>query len=101
MQCDPLHIRGMAALVERMVDAGDQCRICSRSGSSDEATDTSSDYGNESEEVNTLRRASTSAVPLQGLKYKRSGELFNNTQAGVAKDIRFRRQQPLTRSGRK
>ncbi|KAF2493967.1 hypothetical protein BU16DRAFT_528137 [Lophium mytilinum] len=87
LQCNTSHMKDISSLVERMMDKGEQCRICTRTRSSDGLSTTSSD-----EELDTgveSRRPSASALTL---KYRRSGERLGG-QACVSKSVRLRKKK--------
>ena len=91
LQCSPTHIRDISLLVERMIEANDQCSVQRVDGSTQiacsPATDTADDEGVSMD----YTPPESPQEPLHlGLKYRRSGERLNG-QACVAKNVRMRK----------
>lgn len=92
LQCSATHVKDISSLVERMVERGEQCMICSPPGPKGRLSSTSSG-AKEDEDVRTgIRRSSTSELPTYTLKYRRSGELLSS-QACVSKSVRLRKKK--------
>lgn len=91
LQCSPTHIRDISLLVERMIEANDQCsvrRIDEPTISVCVSTPDASD--DEGVSMDYTPPDSPHERPLFGLKYRRSGDRLNG-QACVAKNVRMRK----------
>jgi len=87
LQCNTSHVKDISSLVERMMDKGEQCRICTRPRSKDSLSATSSD---DDEGHTKSRQSSISERPTVTLKYRRSGERLSG-QTCVSKSVRLRK----------
>lgn len=102
LQCDAQHVRDISALVERMVDSGEQCNFCSSPARTDD-----SGVGEDADEaadatVKSARGSGGAVVEGRGatLRYRRSGDVLN-LQGCVAKSVRIRKQKGGGRRGTK
>ncbi|KAF2812971.1 uncharacterized protein BDZ99DRAFT_460299 [Mytilinidion resinicola] len=87
LQCNTSHVKDISSLVERMMDKGEQCRICTRPRSNAGLSATSSD-----EEEDTGIESRRSSAATLALKYRRSGERLGG-QACVSKSVRLRKKK--------
>jgi len=85
LQCNTSHAKDVTALVERMMDKGEQCRVCTRPRSRGNISASSSD---DDEDVAVESRQSSSSTMT--LKYRRSGERLGG-QTCVSKSVRLRK----------
>jgi hypothetical protein len=99
MQCNPLHIKDIDSLVERMIHEGDQCHICehksrtsSRSTSSSGSSSVDEDEGVDMD----YTPPSPQDVPLYVLKFRRSGDRVVG-HAAVSKSVRMRKKPKMMR----
>ncbi|KAF2713683.1 hypothetical protein K504DRAFT_462192 [Pleomassaria siparia CBS 279.74] len=92
MQCSPSHLDDISSLVQRMIETGDQCRICqhksqtrSNASTSDDDEGVDMDFHPAPQEAHTPNR-----------KIRRSGERLSGGTA-VSKNVRMRRKSAITK----
>ena len=93
MQCSPSHIKDISLLVQRMIEAGDQCRLCHfKPAPSPPASLSEEDEGVDMD----YEPDAPDHHPSFTLKFRRSGERLNG-QAMVAKSVRMRKKSKVTK----
>ena len=96
MQCSSSHLEDISSLVQRMIENGDQCRICDhRSRPSSNASTSDNDEGVDME----YNPPPPQEVPVSSLKFRRSGDRRNG--AAVSKSVRMRIKSGITKRSSK
>ena len=93
LQCSASHARDISSLVERMVNNGEQCVICTPRASRSGLLPAKSDF--EEDDYASVKQSTHSDGTTYALKYRRSGDILSN-QACVSKNIRLRRKKVRT-----
>ncbi|OCL12233.1 hypothetical protein AOQ84DRAFT_352621 [Glonium stellatum] len=90
LQCSASHAKDISSLVERMVNSGDQCVICTPRESRSAILPAASGF--EEDDYASVRRSTNADGTTFTLRYRRSGEILSN-QACVSKNIRLRKKK--------
>jgi len=96
MQCSPAHLEDISLLVQRMVEDGDQCRICDSKSRPSSNAFSSDDDDDDDEGVDMDYTPPSPQEPrVRSLKFRRSGDRLNG--AAVTKNVRMRRRSGIVK----